>query len=69
MAAEPVLLAGDCPKLDLEWRRASEEGTGKGEMYLVADGAALAWLIDLDTNEQTVHEIVTIGELDVRLRR
>jgi hypothetical protein len=69
VATTPVLLAGDGPTLALEWRRAWDPGAGNGEMYLVADGATLAWLTDLDTDDQTVREVIAVGDLKVRLGR
>jgi uncharacterized repeat protein (TIGR01451 family) len=66
---EPLLLAGDGPVLDLEWRRAWDPDSSTGEMYLAVDGATVAWLTDLDTDEQTIREVMTTGDLEVRLAR
>jgi uncharacterized repeat protein (TIGR01451 family) len=66
VATTPVLLAGDGPTLALEWRRAWDPGTDNGEMYLVADGATVAWLAGLDTDDQAVREVIAVGDLEVR---
>ena len=63
--AEPVLLAGGGLTLGLEWRRAVAPGIDNGDMYLMADGVPVAWLTELDTDQQTIREIVAVGNLDI----
>jgi uncharacterized repeat protein (TIGR01451 family) len=69
VTAEPVFLAGGSLTLGLEWQRAVALGIDNGEIYLMADGVIVAWLTELDTDEQTIREVVAVGNLEVRLHR
>jgi hypothetical protein len=58
VATAPQLLAAGYPTLALEWRRSWGESAHNGEMALTFDGATVAWLTNLDTDGQSIREIV-----------